>query len=184
MSKTFPGFSPEALKFFQNLSRNNTREWFQARKDYYDEQVKAPMLELVECIDADLAEFSPDHVMEPAKAVYRIYRDTRFSKDKTPYKTHIAANFHHRIGAKHSSAGYYFSVSHESVEVACGVYMPEAQDLVALRNAISSRYDEVQRILSVKPLVKLLGNIQGQRLSRPPKGFLPDDPAMELLKQK
>jgi len=184
MSKIFPGFSPEALKFFQDLSRNNTRDWFQPRKDYFTEHVRTPMLELVECVNQELADFSPEHVMDPGKAVYRIYRDTRFSKDKTPYKTHIAANFWHRTGPKHSSGGYYCSVSHESVEVACGIYMPEPPDLITLRRTISKRHDEIQKMLGAKPLVKLLGKIQGERLSRVPKGFLTDDPAADLLKHK
>ena len=90
---SFQGFPEAGMQFFRSLARNNRREWFQPRKHIYEEQVKAPMAELVTALNAEMMRFAPDHVVEPAKAIYRIYRDTRFSKDKTPYKTHVAAIF-------------------------------------------------------------------------------------------
>ena len=107
----FPGFSPEALKFLRGLERNNRREWFQPRKETFETLVKAPMTQLVEAVNAELLRFAPDHITDPKKSVYRIYRDTRFSADKTPYKTHIAAIFPPRGLEKHASAGFYFHVS-------------------------------------------------------------------------
>src|SRR4051794_2248071 len=107
MTPGFTGFPPEAITFFRRLKKNNTREWFQPRKEIYEEQVKAPMLELVTVLMQRLADFAPDYVADPKKAIYRIYRDTRFSKDKTPYKTHIAAVFTPRSLEKHSGAGFY-----------------------------------------------------------------------------
>jgi len=89
----FPGFPPEALTFLRSLKRNNRREWFQPRKEIFETKVKAPIIQLVEAINAELLDFAPEHITDPKKAVYRIYRDTRFSADKTPYKTHIAAIF-------------------------------------------------------------------------------------------
>src|SRR5689334_12173953 len=100
----FPGFSPEALKFLRGLERNNRREWFQPRKEIFETQLKAPMMQLVEAVNAELLRFAPDHITDPKKAVYRIYRDTRFSADKTPYKTHLAAIFPHRALGKQSAA--------------------------------------------------------------------------------
>src|SRR5512140_2573771 len=96
MRSGFPGFSSEAVQFFRGLARNNNREWFQPRKAVFDEQVKRPMGELVNALNAAMAGFAPDYVTEPEKAIFRIYRDTRFSKDKTPYKNHIAASFARR----------------------------------------------------------------------------------------
>src|SRR5215468_7665110 len=107
----FVGFPPEALKFFRALARNNRREWFQPRKETFETKVKAPMTELVEAINAELLEFAPAHINDPKKAVYRIYRDTRFSADKTPYKTHLAAIFMCHGMAKHSTAGFYLQIS-------------------------------------------------------------------------
>ena len=120
----FPGFSPEALSFLRGLKRNNRREWFQPRKEIFEARLKAPMIQLVEAINAELLGFAPDHITDPKKAVYRIYRDTRFSADKTPYKTHVAAVFpHHGLG-KQSSAGFYFHLTEKSVGIAAGSYMP------------------------------------------------------------
>src|SRR6267142_6110303 len=87
MVKTgFAGFPAEGMQFFRSLARNNRREWFQPRKQIYDDQLKAPMMELVTALNAEMMRFAPNYVAEPAKAIYRVYRDTRFSKDKTPYK--------------------------------------------------------------------------------------------------
>jgi len=180
----FPGFPPEGIAFFRQLKKNNNRDWFQPRKHIFDEKVKAPMTELVHQLNAALASSAPDHVTDPAKAIYRIYRDTRFSKDKTPYKTHIAAIFRHRALEKHSSAGFYFGVSPDEVEIAGGVYMPGPDQLRILRNMLAGRHEEYRRITSAKSLTKLMGEIQGEQLARVPKGFPAAHPAEDLLRRK
>src|SRR6266852_5286311 len=93
MKSRFPGFTPDALTFLRALKRNNRRDWFQPRKEKYESLIKALMLELVNALNGEFASFAPDYVTPPEKAVYRIYRDTRFSPNKTPYKTYIAAIF-------------------------------------------------------------------------------------------
>src|SRR6478609_9290981 len=93
MSTGFPGFPAEALTFFRSLARNNNREWFLPRKPLFEEKVKQPMWALVESVNASMKSFAPEYITDPGKAIYRFYRDTRFSKDKTPYKDHIAASF-------------------------------------------------------------------------------------------
>lgn len=182
--KTFPGFSPEAHKFFRSLRRNNDRDWFQARKETFDTEVKAPMEELVSVVNAALMEFAPNHITEPKKAIYRIYRDTRFSSDKTPYKTHIAANFPRHGLEKHAAAGFYFSVSDEGIEVAGGVYMPDPAALLAIRNHIAENHAGLKKIVTNKKLISLLGDFYGESLARPPKGFDPEHPAITYLKMK
>src|SRR5690242_3374729 len=97
----FQGFPAEGMTFMRSLKRNNRREWFQPRKHIYDEQVKAPMMELVAAVNIAMMRFAPDYTRDPKEAIYRIYRDTRFSGDKTPYKTHIAAVFQKRGLGKH-----------------------------------------------------------------------------------
>src|SRR5207244_3382352 len=104
----FPGFPSEALTFLRGLARNNRRDWFQPRKEIFETKVKAPMIELVEAVNAELLKFAPDYINDPKKAIYRIYRDTRFSPDKTPYKTHIAAVFPRRGLDRQAGAGFYF----------------------------------------------------------------------------
>src|SRR5260370_38338657 len=103
------------------------------------------MLELVTALMQRLADFAPDYVADPNKAIYRIYRDTRFSKNKTPYKTHIAAIFKHRDLEKHSGAGFYFSVAPEEIEGGGGVYMPMREDFLAMRNHLAEHNDLWQR---------------------------------------
>jgi len=180
----FPGFSDEMVKFLRGLKRNNRREWFQPRKHLFDQHVKEPMLQLVEGLNAELAKFAPDYVTDPKKAVFRIYRDTRFSHDKTPYKNHIAASFSRR-GSEHVSGGlFYFSVSNEEVEVAGGVYHPMPETLLLVRNYIAEHHEEMTRILADKKTRKLLGDLRGGELTRAPKGFDPEHPAIHLIKKK
>src|SRR5215467_920767 len=93
IAKPFRGFSPDALSFLRALKRNNRRDWFQPRKEKYEALIKTPMLEFVASLNEEFTRFAPAYVTPPEKAVYRIYRDTRFSPDKTPYKTHVAAIF-------------------------------------------------------------------------------------------
>jgi uncharacterized protein (TIGR02453 family) len=171
MRPGFPGFPADAMTFFRALAKNNRREWFQPRKQIYEERVKAPMLELVAALNAEMTKFAPAYVREPERAVYRIYRDTRFSHDKTPYKTYIAAVFTRRGFEKHAGAGYYFSVSPEEIEVAGGVYMPGAEELRAIRLHLLENHAAFGRILRARRLRALLGELQGERLSRVPKGF-------------
>jgi uncharacterized protein (TIGR02453 family) len=180
----FPGFPEEALTFFRGLERNNRREWFQPRKTIFDEQAKRPMLELVAALNSEMQRFAPMHVTEPESAIYRIYRDTRFSKDKKPYKTHIAAYFPRRGMDRHTASGYYVGVSHKEVAVGGGLYMPTPEVLLAVRNRISERHAEFRKLLQSKPLGKLLGELHGEQLSRVPKGFAADHPAAELLRYK
>lgn len=184
MATGFPGFSREGIEFFRSLARHNRREWFQPRKGIFEEQVKQPMLTLVETVNGALAGFAPDYVTEPEKAVYRIYRDTRFSKDKTPYKDHIAASFHRHTGFAHGDAGYYFAVSHKEVAIGGGIYMPEPQTLLALRHHLAARHEDLRKILANRALRRLLGDLQGAQLSRVPRGFCQDHPAADLLRYK
>jgi len=103
-------FTPQTLAFLRALSRNNRREWFQPRKERYEAVVRAPMIAFIERLAGELAEFAPDLVATPRASMYRIYRDTRFSADKTPLKTHVAAVFPHRLLPKHEGAGMYIEV--------------------------------------------------------------------------
>jgi uncharacterized protein (TIGR02453 family) len=184
MASGFPGFPKEGLSFFRALEKHNDRDWFQPRKATFDEKLKAPMMELVRALNQEMARYAPDYINEPEKAIYRIYRDTRFSSDKTPYKTHIAAIFPRRGTVKHAGAGLYFAVSHKEVEVAGGVYMPGPEQLLAIRNHIAANSVEFRKILASKKLKTLMGELQGSRLSRVPKGFPCDHEAAELLKYR
>jgi uncharacterized protein (TIGR02453 family) len=185
VTSAFPGFSAEALQFFRSLARNNNREWFLPRKPVFEQHVKLPMYELVGRLNGALQRFAPDYATEPAKAVYRFYRDTRFSKDKSPYKTHIAASFRHRqLGGEAGGGGFYFAVSHKEVAVGGGMYMPSPETLLAVRRHLAQHHREFRKILASKTVRSLLGEVQGELLTRVPKGFCAEDPAADLLRYK
>lgn len=178
----FPGFPKEALAFFRGLSRNNDREWFQPRKQIFEDQVRAPMLALVEALNAEFAKFAPEYINDPKKAVYRIYRDTRFSSDKTPYKTHLAAIFPRRGGEKHSTPGFYFHISHKQVGVAGGLYHAPPEQLLPIRTWMAEHHERFRR--AARGPKKLMGELQGSSLQRIPKGFAADHPGADLIKMK
>jgi len=174
----------EGIRFLSQLKKNNDREWFQARKQTYEEMLREPMERVVDSINAKLASFAPDYVTEPRKAIFRIYRDTRFSKDKTPYKTHLGAIFPKRGMAKLAGGSFYFHVAPEGVVVAGGVYFADPKTLLQLRNHLGRRHAELEALLRSKRNRPLCGELHGEGLSRPPKGFPPDHPAVELIKRK
>jgi uncharacterized protein (TIGR02453 family) len=180
----FEGFPPEAVKFFRALRKNNTRDWFQPRKEIFDTRIREVMEQLVGLINTALGRFAPLHIAEPKKAIYRIYRDTRFSNDKTPYKTHIAANFPRLGMEKHSAAGYYFSVSDEEVEIAGGIYMPGPPELLAIRSRIADQHQRFGKIVQNKKVVGFLGPLAGTSLTRVPKGFDAAHPAADWIRMK
>ena len=184
MRSGFPGFPPEAIRFFRGLVRNNRREWFQPRKQTFDEKVKAPMVELVGELNRVMMEFAPDYVTDAGKAIYRFYRDTRFSPDKTPYKTQIAASFPRRGNAKHGGAGYYFAISHKGVDVGGGIYMPPPEALLAVRTHIAEHHEDFLRLTAASAVKRLYRAVQGEQLARVPKGFAADHPAADLLRFK
>ncbi|HML18591.1 MAG TPA: DUF2461 domain-containing protein [Bryobacteraceae bacterium] len=175
-------FPPEALKFLRELARNNRREWFQPRKEIFETTVRAPMFALVEAINAEFAKFAPDYITDPKKAVFRIYRDTRFSADKSPYKTHVASIFPRRGGERRAGVGFYFSVSAKELGVAGGIYDPSPEQMLAIRTWLAENYAAFRKI--AKGPEKLMSKLHGDSLQRIPKGFPPDHPAADLIKMK
>ena len=184
VSSRFSGFSQDALSFLRALKRNNRREWFQPRKEKFEALIKTPMCELVDCLNHELARFAPQYIRPAQKAVYRIYRDTRFAHDKTPYKTHIAAIFPRSNAVKREGAVFYFHFTEKELLVFGGVWNPERDELLAYRALIQESHKELEAILREPRLRRAFGALQGERLSRMPKGFPVDHPAEALLRQK
>jgi uncharacterized protein (TIGR02453 family) len=181
----FNGFPKEGIDFLRKLKRNNKREWFAKHKDEYEELVKFPMQCLVSSLQPLYAEFAPEFDVSPKKSIFRIYRDTRFSKDKTPYKTHIAAHFELRKKPHlFDGAGFYFQIAPDDVFFGGGIYMPSNDQLKKLRRAVAERSKEFLEIINTPSFKKSFRKVQGETLSRPPKGFSPDDPMIEYLKLK
>ena len=176
-----PRFPEDGLRFLKALKRNNRREWFQTRKDRYEEQVRRPMLEIVEQLGADLRPIAPEIVVDQKTAVYRIYRDTRFSPDKTPYKTHIAASFPWRGLPKHEGAGLYFHVSPDEIWIGGGMYAPQTSQLQAVREHIAANCRRLRSIVESGAFRRTIGRLEGEKLQRVPRGFPRDHHAAEFL---
>ena len=180
----FSGFPKAGFQFLRDLKKNNDREWFQERKSVYEECVKGPMTELVLALGEEFEQFAPEYLTDPRKAIYRIHRDTRFSNDKTPYKTHVAASFNHKALAKHAAAGFYFHLSPAEILMGGGVYMPGSAELLAIRRHIAEEPAAYETHVQGRTFKRYFGEVTGEKLSRPPKGFPADHPAVETLKQK
>ncbi len=182
---SFAGFPKTTLPFFQKLAKNNNREWFEANKAVYESEVKAPMLALVDAIGRDMIDYAPEFIPEDLKkAIFRIYRDVRFSKDKTPYKTNIAAAFRRQGLGKNEGASFYVHLDNQEFLVAAGIYMPDPDLLRRLRAHVERHHERLRAIVNDKPRRKLVGDLQGDVMTRLPKGFLPGHPAEDLLKRK
>ncbi len=175
---------PEGLKFLRGLEKNNDRAWFNERKAVYEAELKEPMLAIVRKITDAMLEFAPHHVRPAEKSLFRIYRDTRFSNNKLPYKTHVAAWWSHMGMEATSGAGYYFQVSPKGVVIAAGAYMPEKDQLAAIRHWLLGHHEEFRKVLSKPAIKKTFKEFEGEALTRPPKGFPCEHPAMDLIKCK
>ncbi len=176
-----PYLRPEALTFLRNLARHNDREWFTPRKAVFEAELKEPMLAIVRKITDAMMEFAPNHVRPAEKSLFRIYRDTRFASDKRPYKTHVAAWWSHQGLQKTSGAGYYFHISPKEVIIAAGAYMPEKDQLAAIRHWLLDHHDEFRKLLKRPAVRKAFTEFEGNALTRPPKGFPCDHPALDLV---
>lgn len=177
-----PYFRPEALKFLRDLGKHNDRAWFQPRKDVYDAELKEPMLALVRKVTDAMLEFAPSHVRPAEKSLFRIYRDTRFSTDKAPYKTHIAAWWPRHGCEKVSGAGYYLHVEAKEVIVAAGAWMPEKEQLAKIRHWLLDNHERFRKLLRSAALKKAFSEFEGNPLVRAPKGFDPEHAAMDLVR--
>jgi uncharacterized protein (TIGR02453 family) len=184
MSTAAPHFSPDALKFLRGLKRNNRREWFNARREQYEARVRQPLIAIVERLAIDFRSFAPELVAHPKQSVYRIYRDTRFSANKAPYKTHVAAVFPPRGLPKHEGAGVYFHVSPDEVWVGGGMYAPQTPQLHSVREHIADNVRRLRAIVDSPGFRRQLGSLEGERLQRVPRGFPKDHEAAEFLRMR
>ena len=179
MKSTFGGFPKQMLTFFRGLRKHNNRDWFEAHRETYEKCVKAPMEELTVLVMAEVMRFAPAYAGQPKKAIFRLHRDTRFSNDKTPYKTHTGALLRRADLPKNEAAGFYFAVSDRCVEVAAGCYMPLPEQLRLIRAHIVEHGPRFLKLIRNRALVASFGELRGERLSRPPKGYCAEMPGVE-----
>ena len=177
-------FTRKTLAFLRALKRNNDREWFRARKTEYEQHVRGPMIALLQQLARDLPAFAPDLVSEPRVCLFRIYRDTRFSSDKRPLKTNVAAHFPSRKFPKGEGAGMYIEVAPQWVWIGGGIYMPSSGELNAIRAAIADDHRRFRRVVTAPAFRRAVGELSGEQLTRVPRGYLKDHPAAEYLRHR
>lgn len=173
----------ETIDFLKQLEKNNNREWFMANKKKFN-NANDNIIALTDHLIGLISKFDPEvSGLEPKSCVFRIYRDVRFSKDKSPYKTNLGA-FIAPGGRKSMSPGYYFHVQPKMFFCACGKHMPDPGETLKIRTAIAAEPNEFRKIVEGKKFADRFGSLHGERLSRPPKGFSVDHEAIEYLKLK
>jgi uncharacterized protein (TIGR02453 family) len=183
---TQPYITPELFQFFQELKANNNRDWFQANKQRYESQVREPLLRFITDFGVRLAEISPHYVADARKSggsLFRINRDIRFSKDKSPYKTASGIQFRHESGKDVHAPGFYLHLEPDSIFGGIGLWRPDTQTLNKIRDAIVEKPDRWQQIISDKSFTARF-ELSGDSLKRAPKGYDPDHPLIEDLKRK
>ena len=187
----FSGFSPRALAFLRGLADHNERVWFEAHREAYETDLRGPVRDFVEEVDVRLATRVPEIVGDPRRSVFRIHRDIRFSKDKTPYKTHAGAWFFHRRSSKsvgHSSpdggaAGFYFHLEPRGCFVAGGMWMPPREQLNRIRDRIVDDQRGFERAMAGAPFKKWFGSLSEEHmLVRLPRGYAEGHPAWRWLR--
>jgi len=181
----FDGFPRDGIRFLKRLKRNNNRAWFAKHKTEYEQFVREPMLALIAALQPHFAQFAAEFDLTPKRSVFRVYRDTRFSSDKTPYKTHVAAHFVIRGTEKGlMGSGYYLQVEPGEVFIGGGIYMPDSDQLKKIRAAIAAHGNEFRSVITSRTFKKTFGALDGDSLKRMPKGFDEAHPMAKWLKMK
>ncbi len=179
-------FSDETLRFLTELSSNNNRDWFKEHKPRYEEHVLDPALRFIVAMQDPLEEIAPHFAAIPKRmggSLMRIYRDTRFSKDKTPYKTNIGIQFRHELGKDVHAPGYYVHIEPEQVFVGAGMWRPHSEPLKKIRERIAE--NERSWIATVKDRgFRRHFELGGESLTRPPRGFSKEHPLIDDIKRK
>ena len=182
MSDRFTGFRPEALAFLVELALNNERSWFQPRKADYEALLKEPLERLCAALDQELRGRGIPLAADPARSPFRIYRDVRFSRDKSPYKTNVGASF--PWSGEGGGVGGYFHLEPGATFVGGGMWHPAPARLAAWREAVVGDRAAVRGALEDPGFRATYGAVYGDRLKRAPAGFAADDPDIELLQLK
>lgn len=177
-------FTPRTLTFLRALARNNDREWFKARRAEWEADVQGPLHALIERLAGDFLAFAPDLDCSPKTSTFRQYRDTRFSEDKSPLKTHVAAFFPSRQLPKGEGAGLYVQIDPKEVWIGAGLYHPPSPILTAVREHIAANLRHLQAIVESPAFRRRVGPVTGDTLTRVPRGFDPQHPAAAYLRHK
>jgi uncharacterized protein (TIGR02453 family) len=182
----YASFKPESIKFLRELQSNNNRDWFNENKPRYEEDVLDVALNFIQSMHDPLQEFAPHFTAIPKRmggSLMRVYRDTRFSKNKTPYKTNIGIQFRHEQAKDVHAPGFYVHIAPDEVFLGVGLWRPDSTALAAIRDRISVKQAEWLRARDDKSF-KQHFHLGGESLTRPPRGFDKDHPLIEDIKRK
>ena len=182
----FSGFPDGTLPFLRELQANNEKAWFQANKSRYEAEVREPALAFIEAMSPGLSRISPHFRASTRKvggSLMRIYRDLRFSNDKTPYKTNIGIQFRHAQGKDVHAPGFYLHIAPAECFVAAGIWHPESRVLAAIRSFMDDNPAAWRRALEADSFREHF-SLVGESLKRPPRGFSADHPLIDELKRK
>jgi len=183
----FSGLPKDYFDFFKELKDNNHREWFNDNKPRFRDSVQEPLAAFVETMAPRLKKISKHFVADPrlnGGSVFRIYKDVRFSKDKTPYKTHGAIQFRHALGKTAHAPGFYVHIAPAEVFYGGGIWVPPSPQLLRLREAIRDQEKVWTKATASKGFKDRFGALKGDGLTRPPRGFHADHPHIEDIKRK
>ena len=179
-------FSEKTFTFLAQLEQNNNRDWFNHRKDQYEQYVREPALDFIRQMQAPLAQMSSHMVASDKKvggSLMRIHRDARFSKDKTPYKINVGIQFRHFMGKDVHAPGFYFHLSNQQCFVGAGIWGPESKALNKIRHCIDENPNSYKKAIN-SPEFQSFYSLSGSSLKRPPRGFDKDHPLLDELKRK
>ena len=186
MAERYARFYPETLAFLEELAANNNRDWFKENKSRYEEQVLDVALRFIQSMQDPLHAMAPRFVALPTRvggSLMRVYRDTRFSKNKTPYKTNIGIQFRHEQARDVHSPGYYVHIDPEQVVVGVGMWRPDSEPLRQIRERIAARPGEWQRACAGASFRRHF-ELGGETLKRPPRGFDAGHECIDDIKRK
>lgn len=176
-----PGISQDNFKFLNALKNNNNRDWFNDNKSTY-QSCHNEMIDFADAILSEMQKHDNIETVSGKKSLMRIYRDVRFSKDKSPYKTNWGGGF--KRATELLRGGYYFHIEPNNIFIGGGFWGPNSADLLKIRKDISANPDELRKIISSKSFQNTFGDLQGEKLKTCPKGFDKNDPALDLLQFK
>jgi uncharacterized protein (TIGR02453 family) len=187
MPAPFKGLPKDFFAFFKELAANNNRPWFEENKQRYRESVVAPLSDFIAAMAPRVAKISKHIACDPRPnggSMFRIYRDVRFAKDKSPYKTNAGVHFRHALGKDAHVPGYYMHFAPDEVFVGGGIWMPDAEPLNKVRRAIADEPKVWKKVVEDKAFANTFDGVEGEGLSRPPKGFDADHPYIADIKRK
>jgi uncharacterized protein (TIGR02453 family) len=182
----FSGFPQDTLRFLEDLQANNTREWFAANKPRYEQSFLEPSLELIRQLEKPFAKVAPLLRVEAKKmggSLMRVYKDTRFSKDKTPYKTNIGIQFRHEAGRDIHAPGIYFHIANDECFVGAGIWKPESQSLKRIREHVRENSSVYHKAIANKKFSALYA-LFDDRLKSAPRGYAKDEPMLDELRRR